>query len=141
MSNHFPSGNPVRPRVCGKALSAILLPLVVAAVVVGEDFDLSRSTIDGGGIMFSTGGDFELSGTIGQPDAGVMSNGPFALTGGFWFQQVPADCNRDGGVDLYDYASFEACMAQLRQPPRAKASGSIDRSSHVANRPCAMPGR
>ena len=61
--------------------------------------------------MFSTGGDFELSGTIGQPDAGVMSNGPCALTGGFWFQQVPADCNVDGGVDLYDYASFEACMS------------------------------
>lgn len=26
----------------------------------------------------------ECSGTIGQPDAGVMSGGPFTLTGGFW---------------------------------------------------------
>ena len=111
MSNHSPTGNPVRPRVRGKALSAILLPLAVAAAVLGDDFDLSRSTIDGGGLVFSTGGDFELSGTMGQPDAGVMSNGSFALTGGFWFQQVPADCNVDGGVDLYDYASFEACMS------------------------------
>jgi len=89
----------------------MMLPLAVAAAVVGEDFDVSRSTIDGGGVMFSAGGDFELSGTIGQPDAGAMSDGTFAVTGGFWFQQVPADCNVDGGVDLYDFATFEACMS------------------------------
>ena len=111
MSNHSPTGNPVRSRVGGKAPLAILLPLALAAVVLGGDLELSRSTIDGGGIMFSTGGDFELSGTTGQPDAGVMSNGSFALTGGFWFQQVPGDCNGDGGVDLFDYATFEACMS------------------------------
>lgn len=34
--------------------------------------------------MRSTGGEFELSGTIGQPDAGKMSGGDFTLTGGFW---------------------------------------------------------
>ncbi|MHC4698468.1 MAG: hypothetical protein ACYTFA_17180, partial [Planctomycetota bacterium] len=33
----------------------------------GTDLDLSRYTNDGGGAIFSTGGDFELSGTIGQP--------------------------------------------------------------------------
>jgi hypothetical protein len=44
---------------------------VVALSALGAaDFDLSRYTIDGGGVMFSTGGDFELSGTIVQPDGG-----------------------------------------------------------------------
>lgn len=50
----------------------------------GLDYELTWNTIDGGGVMFSTGGDFELSGTVGQPDAGTMSNGDIELTGGFW---------------------------------------------------------
>jgi len=41
------------------------------------------STIDGGGGI-STGGVFTVTGTIGQPDAGKMSGGNFALDGGFW---------------------------------------------------------
>ena len=53
---------------------------------IPSDKDLSWHTIDGGGEMFSTGGDFELSGTIGQPDAStvVLAGGDFKLTGGFW---------------------------------------------------------
>ena len=49
----------------------------------GGGFDLTWSTIDGGGGT-STGGVFSISGTIGQPDAGAMSSGSFQLTGGFW---------------------------------------------------------
>jgi hypothetical protein len=74
------------------------------------DYELSWHTVDGGGIMFSTGGDFELSGTIGQPDAGVMAGGDFTLTGGFWFPIVAGDCNVDGGVNMFDYDAFEACL-------------------------------
>jgi hypothetical protein len=40
-------------------------------------------TIDGGGGT-SSGGDYSLSGTIGQPDAGGMSGGDYDLSGGFW---------------------------------------------------------
>jgi hypothetical protein len=39
--------------------------------------------VDGGGGT-STGGVYTVSGTIGQPDAGVMTNGPYRLDGGFW---------------------------------------------------------
>jgi len=38
------------------------------ALALGQEFEISRSTVDGGGAMRSTGGEFELSGTIGQPD-------------------------------------------------------------------------
>jgi len=76
----------------------------------GGGFEITRSTIDGGGVMFSTGGDFELSGTIGQPDAGAMAGGDFELTGGFWFQIPPGDCEDDGDVDLFDHALFEQCL-------------------------------
>jgi len=61
--------------------------------------------------MRSTGGDFELSGTIGQPDAGVQAGGEFDLSGGFWFELAPTDCNDDGIIDLLDHASFTRCLA------------------------------
>lgn len=74
------------------------------------DFDLSWHTIDGGGLMHSTGGDFELSGTIGQHDTGVMIGGDFTLTGGFWLEVLPSDCNEDGVVNLFDYDAFLTCL-------------------------------
>ena len=49
----------------------------------GGPYVLEWSTIDGGGGR-STGGDFALVGTIGQPDAGQMSAGDYVLSGGFW---------------------------------------------------------
>jgi hypothetical protein len=61
----------------------LLIAFSVAAAQTG-DFDLVWHTIDGGGST-SIGGDwFALSGTIGQPDAGKMSGGAYALQGGFW---------------------------------------------------------
>jgi hypothetical protein len=59
----------------------------------------------------SQGGGFELSGTIGQPDAGLMSGGSFELTGGFWFAVSAPDCNDDGRVSLLDTADYVSCMA------------------------------
>jgi hypothetical protein len=67
------------------ALSALLLAALapVARAQSGGPFDLSWSTIDGGGGT-SAGGQFSLTGTIGQPDAGVpLTGGQFSLTGGF----------------------------------------------------------
>ena len=74
------------------------------------DYSVEWRTIDGGGEMSSTGGDYELSGTIGQPDAGQMVGGAYNLTGGFWFGCMPADCNCDGAVDLNDFVEFEVCF-------------------------------
>ena len=50
---------------------------------LAQDFAIDWLTIDGGGGT-STGGVFSVSGTIGQPDAGVMSGGSYSLIGGFW---------------------------------------------------------
>jgi hypothetical protein len=89
---------------------------VVAAGVAltaakATDFEITRSTVDGGGVMFSTGGTFELSGTIGQPDTGLLSGGAFELSAGFWFPLSPDDCNSDGWVNLIDYGDFERCLS------------------------------
>lgn len=95
------------------AVVSLLLP--AGLVIALDDFAIDRWTVDGGGVMFSSGGEFELSGTIGQPDAGPgtlgMSGGDFALTGGFWFPIATGDCNTDGGVNLFDYSDFEPCLS------------------------------
>jgi hypothetical protein len=92
----------------------MLMPLIIlVGLAAADDFEISRSTIDGGGPGapgFSTGADFELSGTIGQPDAGILSGGDFELSGGFWFPLALDDCNSDGWVNLVDYDDFEACL-------------------------------
>lgn len=93
--------------------------LACASVAFAQQYDLSWHTIDGGGATSSTGGPFELSGTIGQPDAAVMQGGAFLLTGGFWFELVPGDCNADGGVNRYDYADFNACLTGPAGPAPA----------------------
>ena len=46
-------------------------------------YDLSWFTVDGGA-AFNTNGGYTLGGTLGQPDAGVMSGGGYTLAGGFW---------------------------------------------------------
>ena len=100
------------------AASTLLIATVIAAVAtqaggVAEEpvFEINRFTIDGGGDMLSVGGGFELSGTIGQPDAGVLSGGGFTLAGGFWFGQSPGDSNEDGGINLLDYVELNACAS------------------------------
>ena len=50
----------------------------------GGDFMINKSTIASGGGQ-SNGGDFRLSGSIGQLDASnALNGGDFSLAGGFW---------------------------------------------------------
>ncbi len=94
----------------GVILSVGLLA-VCGAAMAGEPFAIDWHTIDGGGVMQSTGGGFTLDATIGQPDAGFMTGGGFQLTGGFWFEQPPGDCNATGIADLLDNADFADCFS------------------------------
>lgn len=56
----------------------------VKANFANVDSRLTWNTIDSGGAMNASGGTDTLSGTIGQPDAGVLSGGTYTLIGGFW---------------------------------------------------------
>jgi hypothetical protein len=68
------------------ALAGLLLTAVVLAEALSQE--LNWSAIDGGGSV-STGGDYYMSVSIGQPDAGfAISGGEFNLEGGFWPEQV-----------------------------------------------------
>ena len=60
-----------------------LLLVILTASAASAQYKLSWYTIDGGGGQ-SSGGDFTLTGTIGQPDAAWSRGGGYELLGGFW---------------------------------------------------------
>lgn len=61
-----------------------LLALVSLALAQSGQLEIPWFTVDGGGAAVSTGEDFALSGTLGQPDASASSGEVFGLRGGFW---------------------------------------------------------
>jgi hypothetical protein len=62
----------------------LLLSLLLSAISRGQSYAIDWYKIAGGGGT-STGGIYQVSGTIGQPDAsGVMTGPGYSLTGGFW---------------------------------------------------------
>ena len=62
-----------------------LTGLPLARAQTGGGYDLTWSSVDGGGYMFSAGGGYSLGGIIGQPDASAaLAGGGFTLVGGFW---------------------------------------------------------
>jgi len=79
-------------------LLSIFVLFSLTAVGYG-DYSISWHTIDSGGGQ-STGGQYTLTGTIGQPDAAYSAGGNYELLGGFW----------PGGplciVNFYDFTRF-----------------------------------
>jgi hypothetical protein len=85
--------NPITNSMLGQARLAllggiILLPLVIGRSAEGQDYTVNWHKIAGGGGSSSGtngGNPFSVTGTVGQPDAGVaLSGGSFSLSGGFW---------------------------------------------------------
>ena len=90
-----------------------LLSALCLASSLSAGYAVDWYTVDSGGDMWCTGGEFELSGSIGQPDAGpVMTGGDFTLVGGFWpaVAVEPAyglgDLNCDGSLNGLDIDPF-----------------------------------
>jgi hypothetical protein len=65
------------------------------------DYKINWYTIDDGGGT-SSGGNYQLTGTIGQPDAGYLYEAPYELLGGFWVGWPLCI------VNLEDFAIFAA---------------------------------
>jgi hypothetical protein len=58
--------------------------LIMPAIGFAQSYTIDWYKIAGGGGT-STGGTYQVSGTIGQPDAnGAMAGGNYSVTGGFW---------------------------------------------------------
>ena len=65
------------------AVSSVIAALLAAFTTLAADYTIDWFKIAGGGGT-SANGQYSLTDTIGQPDAGVMSGGGFTLQGGFW---------------------------------------------------------
>src|SRR5271157_4651983 len=62
----------------------LLLSLLIPTISFAQSYSIDWYKIAGGGGT-STGATYQVSGTIGQPDAsGTMTGGIYSLTGGFW---------------------------------------------------------
>jgi hypothetical protein len=101
---------PGRYEVTSAVMSPVGRPTVILDLVVSEiPFTIDWSTLDNGGGTVA-GGIYTLNGTIGQYDAGgLLAGGSFAINSGYWsaFEVFcPADFNRDGSVDFFDYLDF-----------------------------------
>jgi len=66
------------------AVILVALSFVVVSALHAQSYSINWFKIAGGGGT-STGGTYQVSGTIGQHDAGgPMTNGQYSLIGGFW---------------------------------------------------------
>ncbi len=119
------------------AVSSMVLGMLALAAVAAGDYTIAWYTVDGGGgTSADLSGAFELSGTIGQADAGlVLSGGGYELTGGFWAvassvapEECPEDLDGSGTIDLADLSellsSFGLCSGDAGYVPGADLDGS-----------------
>jgi hypothetical protein len=62
----------------------LIFSLLVPTISFAQSYSIDWYKVAGGGGT-STGGTYQVSGTIGQPDAsGAMSGGNYSVTGGYW---------------------------------------------------------
>ena len=105
---------------------------VLAQSIAPGGYNLSWNTVDGGGGT-SGGGGFELSGTIGQTDAGVvLSGGGFEVAGGFWPGGIPpvpdclGDANNNGVVNIDDLVIVITSWGQTGGPGDVNHNGIVN---------------
>jgi hypothetical protein len=75
----------VRRTAAFALIGVALLAIVSLALAQVDGFDLSWHRVAGGGGTSADGGQYTLSGTIGQSEAGrLMEGSTFRLSGGYW---------------------------------------------------------
>jgi hypothetical protein len=129
------------------AMLAVVLPAIPGWAQTGGGYNLTWSSVDCGGQMFSTAGDYQLGSTFGQADAsppGGMSGGGYQLFSGFWGAAAAYACScqlygdvsplgGDCAVDLADVLCVLDCF--LGVPPCAAQANvapcSADKTCNV----------
>lgn len=112
----------------------VALTCLLSSAYAHAQLTIDWHSIDGGGVMFATGGGLELGGTLGQHDAGpVLSGGNLELVGGFWAvaaavppSPCPGDFNGDGLVALDDLTALLSNFGTLSGATFAQGDGDGD---------------
>ena len=77
----------------------LLFGLLIPTISFAQSYTINWYKVSGGGGT-STGATYQVTGTIGQPDAGgAMTGGNYSLTGGFW--SLIAVAQTPGAPTLY----------------------------------------
>ena len=105
-------------------LIVVLILLSPVISVSGGDYEISWSTIDGGGGR-SSGGPYTLTGTIGQPDAAWSSGGQYELLGGF----LPG-----GPLCFVDFESFARFAEYWLEPGTGSPADLYEDEDNMVNR-------
>jgi hypothetical protein len=61
-----------------------LFILSLFTLLWSQNYQINRSVISSGGTINSSAGNLVLSGTLGEPVVGIMSDGQYQLSSGFW---------------------------------------------------------
>jgi hypothetical protein len=112
--------------------------MLAAAAAPAQPYAIGRHTIDAGAGT-SVGGEFGLTGTIGQHDTGGPSTGGgFELTGGFWAGIGPTPCNAadfappHGVLDLADVVGFISAFLATDPAADLDSNGVFDLADLVS---------
>lgn len=114
----------------------VLATLVIGSTTIGaaaQSFDVAWFSIDGGAATL-TGGDLEMSATVGQPDAGTLGGGGFEMSGGVWPIATPCDpcdVNCDGVIDAYDIEPFIDLLVGPNPTPCSSCAGDANGDNRV----------
>jgi hypothetical protein len=95
-----------------------LLGIPLSSVILhAQSYSIDWFKIAGGGGT-STGGLYQVSGTIGQPDAApVMTNGQLSVTGGFWVLPIAVQSLGAPTLTIVPAAPGNATISWLPNTP------------------------
>jgi hypothetical protein len=111
-------------------LASMVLLIPARHAEAQSTYDLDWNTVDCGGET-SAQDSYDVSGSVGQPDAADLSGGDYVLSGGYWTTTTYGDraavvnrcgsadfnCDGDVGTDA-DIEAFFACVGgNCPQPP------------------------
>lgn len=81
----------MRPKKILATTTLLIASALSASGAIAQSYEITQWTLSAGGTTQATGGDWRLSGTIGQWEATparALSGGPWRLTGGFWAAEL-----------------------------------------------------
>lgn len=113
-------------KISKNAIALITITILCTLAANANQYEITWSTIDAGATN-GAGGQYEITGTIGQHDTAISSADQYTLSSGFWAgnfgcivkltdlivlaewwldtqQGLPADIDQSGTVDFADFA-------------------------------------